>query len=113
MSTQSESVSSKITYGRLLSYTFQNKGVFAFSVVSMVLVALTQPAFAALMEPMLDGGFVDQDPEIIKWLPIGIIGIFFVRAVAGFASDYGMTWIGRRVILTLRTEMFYRLLVLL
>lgn len=112
MSTQSESVSSKITYGRLLSYTFQNKGVFAFSVVSMVLVALTQPAFAALMEPMLDGGFVDQDPEIIKWLPIGIIGIFFVRAVAGFASDYGMTWIGRRVILTLRTEMFYRLLVL-
>jgi len=112
MSSVSDPINSKITYRRLLSYTFQNKGVFIFSVLSMVLVALTQPAFAALMEPMLDGGFVNQDPQIIKWLPVGIVGIFFVRAVAGFASDYGMSWIGRRVIQTMRTEMFYRLLIL-
>jgi len=112
MPNESESTNSKITYRRLLSYTFQNKGVFAFSVLSMMLVALTQPAFAALMQPMLDGGFVNRDPEVIKWLPVGIIGIFFVRAVAGFCSDYGMNWIGRGVIQTLRTEMFYRLLVL-
>ncbi len=112
MSSEPEQVSSKITYRRLLSYTFQNKGVFTFSVISMVLVALSQPAFAAMMEPMLDGGFVNQDPQVIKWLPFGIVGLFMVRAVAGFASDYGMSWIGRTVIQTLRDEMFYRLLVL-
>jgi len=112
MSNDSASVSSAITYRRLLSYTFQNKGVFIFSVLSMVLVALTQPAFAALMQPMLDGGFVNQDPQVIKWLPIGIIGIFLVRAVAGFGADYGMSWIGRGVIKTMRSEMFNRLLVL-
>jgi len=112
MSNDSESISSRITYRRLLSYTFQNKGVFIFSVLSMVLVALTQPAFAALMQPMLDGGFVNQDPQVIKWLPIGIIGIFLVRAVAGFGADYGMSWIGRGVIKTMRSEMFNRLLVL-
>jgi len=112
MSNESEPVSSGITYRRLLSYTFQNKGVFTFSVISMVLVALTQPAFAALMQPMLDGGFVNQDPQVIKWLPLGIIGIFLVRAVAGFGSDYGMSWIGRGVIKTLRAQMFDRLLIL-
>ncbi|VAW64353.1 Lipid A export permease/ATP-binding protein MsbA [hydrothermal vent metagenome] len=112
MTNQSEPVSSKVTYRRLLSYTFQHKGVFAFSVVSMMLVALTQPAFAALMQPMLDGGFVNQDPEVIKWLPVGIISIFLVRAVTSFCSDYGMSWIGRGVIQTMRAEMFYRLLIL-
>ncbi len=112
MSNESEPASSKVTYLRLLSYTFQNKGVFFFSVLSMVLVALTQPAFAALMEPMLDGGFVNQDPEVIKWLPVGIVSIFFIRAVAGFGADYGMSWIGRGVIKTMRAEMFYRLLIL-
>jgi len=112
MTNQSEPVSSKITYRRLLSYTFQHKGVFFFSVLSMMLVALTQPAFAALMQPMLDGGFVKQDPEVIKWLPVGIISIFLVRAITSFCSDYGMSWIGRGVIQTMRTEMFYRLLIL-
>jgi len=110
MPSNSEQVSSKITYRRLLSYTFLNKWVFILSVLSMVFVALTQPAFAYLMKPMLDGGFVNQDPEVIKWLPVGIIGIFAVRALAGLGSDYGMSWIGRGVIQTMRTEMFYRLI---
>lgn len=102
----------KITYRRLLSYTFQNKAVFAFSVVSMILVALSQPAFAALMQPMLDGGFIDKDPDIIRWLPTAVISVFLVRAIAGFASDYGMTWIGRHVIQTLRAQMFEKLILL-
>ncbi len=112
MSSVTDSQSTGVTYRRLLSYTFQSKGVFAISVFSMILVALSQPAFAWLMELMLDGGFVDKDPEIIRWIPIAIIGVFVVRALSGFASDYGMAWIGRDVIQTLRTQMFQRLLLL-
>jgi len=80
------------------------------SVFSMVLVALSQPAFAALLQPMLDGGFVDKDPEVIRWIPLAVISVFLVRASAGFAADYGMTWIGRVVILKLRDQMFTRLM---
>ena len=109
---ETEQVHVKVTYGRLLSYTFQNKGVFTFAVFSMILVALSQPAFAALMEPMLDGGFINKDPEIIQWLPYAFIIVFLVRAIAGFAADYSMTWIGRKVIQTLRAQMFERLILL-
>ena len=112
MSSEDGLVSSKITYRRLLSYTFASKGVFSLSVVCMVLVALTQPAFAALMEPMLDGGFIDRDREVMLWVPIAVIVVFFVRTVAGFASDYGMSWIGRTIIQTIRAEMFQKLLLL-
>lgn len=112
MSSEDGVVSSKITYRRLLSYTFASKGVFALSVVCMVLVALTQPAFAALMEPMLDGGFIERDREVMLWVPVAVIFVFFVRTVAGFASDYGMSWIGRTIIQTIRAEMFQKLLLL-
>ena len=112
MSSEDGLVSSKITYRRLLSYTFASKGVFSLSVVCMVLVALTQPAFAALMEPMLDGGFIDRDRDVMLWVPIAVIVVFFVRTVAGFASDYGMSWIGRTIIQTIRAEMFQKLLLL-
>lgn len=111
-SSEAELVSSKVTYSRLLSYTFESKGVFAICVVAMILVALSQPAFAALMEPMLDGGFINKDPEVIRWIPIAIISVFLVRAGAGFVSDYGMTWIGRSVIQKLRAQMFERLILL-
>lgn len=112
MSSESEHASSKITYRRLLSYTFQSKSVFIVSVISMVLVALTQPAFAALMKPMLDGGFIDKDPEVMMWVPLAVILVFVVRTVAGFASDYGMAWIGRTVIENIRAEMFQKILLL-
>jgi len=112
MQSEAEFISSKVTYRRLLSYTFQSKGVFAISVFSMILVALSQPAFAALMEPMLDGGFIDKDPAVMQWVPVAVIVVFFVRTIAGFASDYGMSWIGRTVIQSVRAEMFQRLLLL-
>jgi len=112
MSSESEHASSKITYRRLLSYTFQSKGVFIVSVISMVFVALSQPAFAALMKPMLDGGFIDKDPEVMMWVPMAVILVFVVRTVAGFVSDYGMAWIGRNVIENIRAEMFQKILLL-
>ena len=112
MSSESEHASSKITYRRLLSYTFKSKGVFIGSVISMVLVALTQPAFAYLMKPMLDGGFIDKDPDVMMWVPMAVIFVFIVRTIGGFASDYGMAWIGRTVIQSIREEMFQKILLL-
>ena len=111
-SSEAELVNSKITYKRLLSYTFQSKGVFIISVISMILVAATQPGFAMLMEPLLDGAIIKQDPKVIAWIPFAIVGVFLVRALAGFVSDYGMTWIGRSVIQKLRAQMFERLVML-
>ncbi len=104
--------SSKTTYRRLVRYAFNYWTVFVLSIIGMVLVALSQPAFAALMEPMLNGGFINKDPEVIRWIPFAVIGVFLVRAFAGFLSEYGMAWIGRRVIMELRDEMFGKLMLL-
>ncbi len=112
MSSATGHTSSKVTYQRLLSYTFQSKGVFTISVISMILVALSQPAFAWLMKPILDDGFIDKDPAVLQWIPLAIIGVFIVRTISGFVSDYGMAWIGRTVIQTMRNQMFQRLILL-
>ena len=72
----------------------------------MVIVAGASAAFPALMQPMMDSGFVERDPETIKWVPVALIGIFFLRVIGAFASGYGMSVIGRNVIRELRKEMF-------
>ena len=105
-------VSSYYLYRRLLSYALVYWGIFIIAIIGMVIVAGASTAFPALMQPMMDGGFVDRDPETIKWIPIALIGIFLVRVIGAFASGYGMSVIGRNVIRELRKEMFSRLLTL-
>ncbi len=105
-------VSSYYLYRRLLSYALVYWGIFIIAIIGMVIVAGASTAFPALMQPMMDGGFVDRDPETIKWIPIALIGIFLVRVIGSFASGYGMSVIGRNVIRELRKEMFSRLLTL-
>ena len=98
------------TYRRLLSYALANWRAFMLAIVGMVLVALAQPAFAALMKPMLDGSFVARDPQTIKWVPLVLLVVFLIRAFAGFLSEYYMALVGRNVIVALREEMFQKLL---
>jgi len=99
-------------YLRLLGYLKPYRRQFAYTIVAMVVLALTEPALPALMKPMLDGSFVDKDPQMIQLIPLAIITLALVRGLAMFGSDYGLQWVGMRVVLDLRNQMFSRLLVL-
>ena len=105
-------VAGSMTYRRLLHYVKPYRREFGIAVVGMVGYALTDTAFAALMKPMLDGSFVEQDSQAILMVPLMIIGIFLVRGAAGFASTYYIAWIGWRVIKQLRGEIFEKYLTL-
>ena len=99
-------------YLRLLGYVKPYKWVFSVAIVAMIVTALSEASFAALLKPILDKGFVDPDPGFIRFIPLLLVGVIFLRAIAGFAATYGMTWIGRRVVFDLRKDAFSRLLIL-
>ncbi|MEQ6342316.1 MAG: lipid A export permease/ATP-binding protein MsbA [Gammaproteobacteria bacterium] len=108
--TDSSSPSISMVYRRLLGYARPYWKIFAISIIAMVILAATDTGFAALMKPMLDGSFVNKDPDTIRIIPLAIIGLFILRGVSGFLSSYGMTWVGRQVINNLRREMFEHML---
>jgi ATP-binding cassette, subfamily B, bacterial MsbA len=99
----------KEIYQRLLRHAVKYWKVFIVSVIAMAAVAATSTSFAALMKPLMDGSFVQRDPATIRMVPIALIGIYLVRAIALFVSMYGMSWVGRTIIYELRGEMFHRL----
>jgi subfamily B ATP-binding cassette protein MsbA len=94
---------------RLLGYTFQHKIIFTISIFAMAMFAITDTAFAALIKPLLDGSFVEKDPDTIRYFPFVLIGLFLLRSIAGFVSTYGIAWVGRNVIKKIRQEMFEKL----
>ena len=100
---------SRVLYLRLLRYVVPYWRMFGLSILTMVLVAATEPLFPALMKPLLDGSFVNKDPTTIQYIPIALIGLFLVRGLFGFASDYALNGVSNYVVLDLRAEMFRRL----
>jgi ABC-type multidrug transport system, ATPase and permease components len=97
-------------YRRLLGYVLPFWQIFALAILGMVVYALTQPAFAALVKPLLDKSFVQHDPQTIRLIPMLVIGLFVLRGLAGFFSTYFINWVGRSVIKSLRGQAFGKLL---
>lgn len=97
-------------YKRLLGYTWHYFPVFFISVVCLGISASTDAGFAWIMKPMLDGSFVNRDPDIIRWVPFGLLAIFLIRGLANFLSSYGMARVGRNIIRDMRQQMFAHLM---
>lgn len=97
-------------YRRLLGYLGRYWKVFLISLVSMTVAALTEPAFARLMKPLIDSGFVNRDPHAIAWVPLAIIGVFAVRGVTSFINEYTSSWLTGHLVQTLREQMFAKML---
>jgi len=102
--------SGRVIYRRLLSYVKPYWRMFALSIGGMLVFAATEPLFAAMIKPLLDGSFVDRDPAVVRLMPLVLVGIFVVRGFAGFVNTYCLSWVGRRVVADLRQQMFDHLL---
>ena len=109
MSKTFDSVSSLQLYRRLLSYAWPYKSRFVIAVIGMIVLSATSAAFAALMKPLVDQGFVGKDMDTIRMVPPLIIGLFLVRGIANFVAQYSVSWIGRRVTFDIRNAIFTHL----
>jgi len=110
--TSSPELNSKQLYLRLLRYVLPYWRIFLVSLVSMALVAATEPAFPALLKPLLDGSFVKKDPDMIRLIPLLLIGLFVLRGIATFSSSYAISWVANKVVTDLRCLMFGKLVAL-
>ncbi|WP_334189836.1 lipid A export permease/ATP-binding protein MsbA [Noviherbaspirillum sp.] len=95
---------------RLFRMVRPYRGRLGLAFLGMIVTAMTEPMFPAVMKELLDNGFVGK-PTFNLWLvPIAIIGIFVLRGISTFTTSYLMTWITTQLLNTLRGQMFARML---
>jgi len=97
-------------YRRLLRHTLPYWRIFLIALFGMLLFSVTAAAFSKLIQPMIDGSFIDKDKSTVVWVPLAIIGVFAIRTLGTFLSDYGMAWVARSVVRDLRAQLFDHLL---
>jgi subfamily B ATP-binding cassette protein MsbA len=97
-------------YKRLVRYALQHWQWLTYALIGLVIGAATEPLFASLMEPLMDGAFLDKDPDVLAYMPFAILLVFLARGISTFISGYYMTKVGRTVVKQLRSELFDQLL---
>lgn len=97
-------------YRRLLQYVTPYRKVFALAVVGMIIVAATQPLLPYLIKGITDQGFIARDAAYIRMIPLYLVLLFMVRGLGTFISQYGIYWVGRKIIFDVRQQMFRRMI---
>ncbi|WP_348758456.1 lipid A export permease/ATP-binding protein MsbA [Candidatus Methylocalor cossyra] len=93
-------------YRRLLGYAVPYWRMLVIAVLAMAGYAALNPIFARLIQSLIDGSLVHEDPDVLRESALILVGLSVVRGVVGFASDYCSGWVGRRIIADLRRELF-------
>lgn len=98
-------------YRRLLGLSLPHWRMFVVAAAGMALYAGTDTAFAWLVNNLLKAvtpdhlGVADY-ASVRGWIPLAILALFLVRGIGEFASNYGLGWVARKVIATLRARVF-------
>jgi len=98
------------TYRRLLGYLRPYKAMFGVGVLGMAIFAATDAGWAAFVKFFLDGTFVEKDPRMVWLVPVALVGLFVLRGVGDFLQTYCPGFVGRKIVKTLRAEIFDRYL---
>lgn len=97
-------------YGRLLKASSTYWQAFVCGIVGTIVLSLIDAGFAWLIKPIINQGFINRDAQFITWLPLGIVVIFLLRGLAGFASSYYIVRVARCVVRDFRQRIFAHLL---
>ncbi|GAB4393761.1 MAG: lipid A export permease/ATP-binding protein MsbA [Gammaproteobacteria bacterium] len=103
---QSNYLTGRALYQRLLKYLKPYWKLFFIGLAGSACYSAIDSAITYSLKPLLDKGFIARDLWYIQWIPVIIICGFLIRAIAGFISDYCMTWIARTLVMVLRQDLF-------
>ncbi len=96
----------KRIYRRLIGYARPYWPIFLLGVAGNALFAATDASFVWFVKNFLKDAFASPDPRVLRWVPIGVVVLFFLRGVGDFLSTYCAASVGRHIIKTLRGQVF-------
>ncbi|MDC0073766.1 ABC transporter ATP-binding protein/permease [Alphaproteobacteria bacterium] len=90
-------------------YILKHRGMLALAIFAMAVVAVTTAAYARIMEPLVDRVFSSQDTTSIITIPLILILIAVIKAIATFTQSYLMGIFGQKIIADIQNTLFSHL----
>jgi len=96
-------------YLRILSYAKPYWFRITMALIMAQIVAATDGALAWLVKPIMDRIFVERNAEMLRLIPLAIVGLYVVRGVGRYVQNYFMRYANLRMVMDLRTDLFRKI----
>lgn len=99
-------------FKRLIGYAKPYKAGFVVAILGMLGYAGIDTLFFSQLQPLIDDGLTDANPNFMKWAPLFVIVCFIIRGTCHFFGNYCLAWVGNNVVTDLRQNLFEHIMTL-
>ncbi|MGC0842900.1 lipid A ABC transporter ATP-binding protein/permease MsbA [Pantoea agglomerans] len=99
-------LSTRQTFGRLWPTISPFRLGLLVAGVALIVNAAIDPFMLTLLKTLLDDVIGKNNHDILRWMPLVIIGLILIRGVSGYISSYCISWVSGKVVMTLRRRLF-------
>ncbi|NQZ86252.1 MAG: lipid A export permease/ATP-binding protein MsbA [Colwellia sp.] len=99
-------------FKRLIGYAKPYKSGFIVAILGMLGYAGIDTLFFSQLQPLIDDGLTDANPNFMKWAPLFVIVCFIIRGICHFFGNYCLAWVGNNVVTDLRQNLFEHIMAL-
>lgn len=106
MTERDNDISNVKTFKRLWPMIAPYKLGLIISGIALIVNAITDTTLLSLLKPLINDGFSAHGNEVLKTLPLFVLGLIFVRGIAGYISTYCLSWVSGNVVMKIRQRLF-------
>jgi subfamily B ATP-binding cassette protein MsbA len=88
----------KKIYKRYLPYIKEYKLQYVYVLIGIILTVAATTATAQIMKPLMDDMFIKRDESMLYLIPLGMLGIYFLKALGRYVQSVYMNYIGMHIV---------------
>lgn len=104
-----ETPNTPIAWRRLLAFLTPHKKRLALATVALLIYTAIGLVFPLTIGRLLDSVLKQQSMAQLNWLTGALLGLFLLMSAVGFVQNYSLTYIGERIVLDLRKQLYRQL----
>lgn len=96
-------------YFRLLKYVYPYLHRLILAVICTIVAACCNLYLPWIIKDVVDEVLVQKDTGMLYMISVSIIAVFIVRGIFVYGQSYMMNWVGQKVVIDIRRDVFSKL----
>lgn len=99
----------KMQWRRLLGYLQKYKLRLLLATIGLTLASALSLVFPAVIQSVIDSVLTDADFALLDRITLALLAVFVFRSLASFLQNYNLNYVGERIVVDIRCELYAHL----
>lgn len=98
-----------VSWRRMLGYLSPYKFRLMLAIIGLIFSSALSLVFPAVIQNVVDSVFTDADITLLDNITLALLGVFLFRSLATFVQNYNLNFVGEKVVVDIRKELYTHL----